>query len=39
MGGHLALVLALRHAKSVKKLVLVSTSARSIKNWRSHFFS
>jgi 3-oxoadipate enol-lactonase len=38
MGGRIALALALRHSKSVKKLVLVSTSARSIKNWRSHFF-
>ncbi|MFL5656084.1 MAG: alpha/beta fold hydrolase [Ktedonobacteraceae bacterium] len=39
MGGRIALALALQHPKSVKKLVLVSTSARSIKNWRSHFFS
>jgi pimeloyl-ACP methyl ester carboxylesterase len=39
MGGRIALALALRYAKSVKKLVLVSTSARSIKNWRRHFFS
>jgi 3-oxoadipate enol-lactonase len=38
MGGRIALALALRHSKSVKKLVLVSTSARSIKNWRRHFF-
>jgi pimeloyl-ACP methyl ester carboxylesterase len=38
MGGRIALALALQHPKSVKKLVLVSTSARSIKNWRSHFF-
>src|SRR5712692_4082956 len=39
MGGRIALALALQYPKSVKKLVLVSTSARSIKNWRSHFFS
>ncbi len=39
MGGRIALALALQHPKSVKKLVLVSTSARSIKNWRSPFFS
>src|SRR5258708_38029250 len=38
MGGRIALALALRHPKSVKKLVLVSTSARSIKNWRRYFF-
>lgn len=38
MGGRIALALALRYAKSVKKLVLVSTSARSIKNWRRHFY-
>ena len=38
MGGRIALALALRYAKSVKKLVLVSTSARSIKNWRRYFF-
>ncbi len=38
MGGRIALALALQHPKSVKKLVLVSTSARSIKNWRRHFF-
>jgi 3-oxoadipate enol-lactonase len=39
MGGRIALALALQYPKSVKKLVLVSTSARSIKSWRSHFFS
>jgi 3-oxoadipate enol-lactonase len=38
MGGRIALALALRYPTSVKKLVLVSTSARSIKNWRRHFF-
>ena len=38
MGGRIALALALRHPKSVKQLVLVSTSARSIKNWRRYFF-
>ena len=38
MGGRIALALALRHSKIVKKLVLVSTSARSIKNWRRYFF-
>ena len=38
MGGRIALELALRHAPSVKKLLLVSTSARSIRNWRRHFY-
>ena len=38
MGGRIALALALRYPTSVKKLVLVSTSARSIKNWRRYFF-
>ena len=38
MGGRIALILALRHAPSVKKLVLVSTSARIIKNWRRRFY-
>jgi pimeloyl-ACP methyl ester carboxylesterase len=38
MGGRIALASALRYPSSVKKLVLVSTSARSIKNWRRHFF-
>jgi pimeloyl-ACP methyl ester carboxylesterase len=38
MGGRIALALSLRHAESVKKLVLVSTSARSVKNWRRRFF-
>ncbi len=38
MGGRIALALALQQPTRVKKLVLVSTSARSLKNWRSHFF-
>src|SRR5207245_2584476 len=38
MGGRIALALSLRHAECVKKLVLVSTSARSIKNWRRRFY-
>ena len=38
MGGRIALALALQHPQYVKKLVLVSTSARSIKNWRRYFF-
>jgi len=38
MGGRIALALALQRPESVKKLVLVSTSARSIKNWRRYFF-
>src|SRR5258708_6484535 len=38
MGGRIALTLALRYPERVKKLVLVSTSARSIKNWRRHFY-
>jgi 3-oxoadipate enol-lactonase len=38
LGGRIALELALQHATSVKKLVLVSTSARIIKNWRRHFY-
>ncbi len=38
MGGRIALAMALQYPKSVKKLVLVSTSARSIKNWRRYFF-
>ena len=36
MGGRIALALALQHPQSVKKLVLVSTSARTIKNWRKN---
>jgi pimeloyl-ACP methyl ester carboxylesterase len=38
LGGRIALELALQHATSIKKLVLVSTSARIIKNWRRHFY-
>jgi pimeloyl-ACP methyl ester carboxylesterase len=38
MGGRIALALSLRHAGHVKKLVLVSTSARSVKNWRRRFY-
>jgi pimeloyl-ACP methyl ester carboxylesterase len=38
LGGRIALELALQHATSVKKLVLVFTSARIIKNWRRHFY-
>jgi 3-oxoadipate enol-lactonase len=38
MGGRIALALALRYPERVNKLVLVSTSARSIKNWRRYFF-
>ena len=38
MGGRIALALAFLHSERVKKLVLVSTSARSIKNWRRYFF-
>jgi 3-oxoadipate enol-lactonase len=38
MGGRIALALALQHPKRIKKLVLVSTSPRSIKNWRRYFF-
>jgi 3-oxoadipate enol-lactonase len=38
MGGRIALALSLRHAESVKRLVLVSTSARSMKNWRRRFY-
>jgi 3-oxoadipate enol-lactonase len=37
MGGRIALALALQHADRVKKLILVSTSARSIWNWRRYF--
>jgi pimeloyl-ACP methyl ester carboxylesterase len=39
LGGRIALELALRHAPSVKKLLLVSTSARIIRNWRRHFYA
>jgi 3-oxoadipate enol-lactonase len=38
LGGRIALALSLRHAECVKKLVLVSTSARSVKNWRRCFY-
>ena len=38
MGGRIALALSLQHAECVKKLVLVSTSARSVKNWRRRFY-
>ena len=38
LGGRIALELALRYPGSVKKLVLVSTSARIIKNWRRRFY-
>ena len=38
MGGRIALVLALMHPERIKKLVLVSTSARSVKNWRISVF-
>lgn len=37
MGGRIALAFSLRYPERVKKLVLVSTSARSIKNWRRYF--
>jgi len=39
MGGRIALALALQYPTSVKKLVLVSTSARIIKSWRRNFYS
>jgi 3-oxoadipate enol-lactonase len=38
LGGRIALGLSLRHAECVKKLVLVSTSARIVKNWRRRFY-
>ena len=38
LGGRIALALSLRHAEYVKKLVLVSTSARMVKNWRRRFY-
>ncbi len=38
LGGRIALELALRYPRSVSKLVLVSTSARFIKNWRRRFY-
>lgn len=39
MGGRIALALSLRHPQRAKGLVLVSTSARSIKHRRLYFFS
>jgi pimeloyl-ACP methyl ester carboxylesterase len=39
LGGRIALALALQHPESVKKLVLVSTSARIIKSWRRRFYA
>jgi 3-oxoadipate enol-lactonase len=39
LGGRIALELSLRHAECVKKLVLVSTAARIVKNWRRRFYS
>jgi pimeloyl-ACP methyl ester carboxylesterase len=38
MGEWIALSLSLRYAECVKRLVLVSTSARSMKNWRRRFY-
>jgi 3-oxoadipate enol-lactonase len=38
LGGRIALTLALRYPERVKKLVLVSTSARIMRNWRRHFY-
>ncbi len=38
MGGRIAQAVALRYSERVKKLVLVSTSARSIKSWRRYFY-
>lgn len=38
LGGRIALALALRYPGPVKKLVLVSTSARVIKSWRRRFY-
>jgi pimeloyl-ACP methyl ester carboxylesterase len=38
LGGRIALGLSLRQAECVKKLVLVSTSARVVKNWRRRFY-
>ena len=38
LGGRIALALSLRHADLVKKLILVSTSARRVKNWRRRFY-
>jgi pimeloyl-ACP methyl ester carboxylesterase len=38
MGGRIALALSLRDPERNRKLILVSTSARSIKNWRRSFY-
>ena len=38
LGGRIALGLSLRHPESVKKLVLISTSARVVRNWRRSFY-
>jgi pimeloyl-ACP methyl ester carboxylesterase len=38
MGGRIALALSLRDQERIKKLMLVSTSARSIKSWRWYFY-
>jgi len=38
LGGRIAIGLSLRHAECVKKLVLVSTSARIVRNWRRRFY-
>jgi pimeloyl-ACP methyl ester carboxylesterase len=39
LGGRIALGLSLRHVECVKKLVLVSTSARIVKSWRRRFYA
>jgi pimeloyl-ACP methyl ester carboxylesterase len=38
MGGRIALALSLQDQERIKKLMLVSTSARRIKNWTRHFY-
>ncbi len=38
LGGRIALGLSLRHSECVKNLVLISTSARIVKNWRRRFY-
>ena len=38
LGGRIALGLSLWHAECVKKLILVSTSARIARNWRRRFY-